>query len=218
MPTLEDYCACHTTPLDDGLACVYRSVMLHTANPHMASSPYQGAFLRLLASMVQPDIAVEVGSHAGFGALCIAEGMAGKGTLHLIEAEEEYEPLIRGHARTAGVGHCLQLHIGQAAELIPTLPDGIGFAYVDADKENYGLYYSLLLPKMKRGGVMLFDNMLWYGGVLGVDSGNGGTVSHLRSHRDARAIHSLNGLITADARVDNILLPIRDGLMLCRVK
>ena len=216
MASLEDYCARHTTPPDDALAAVYGSVMLHTANPHMASTPYQGTFLQLLASIVQPDIAVEIGTHAGYGALCIARGMGGRGTLHLVEAEEEYEPLIRQHARTAGLAQRLQLHIGQAADLIPALPDGIGLAYIDADKENYSLYYSLLLPKMKTGGILLFDNMLWYGQVLPLDENPDAATSQLRRDRDTHAIHALNRLITADPRVDNILLPIRDGLMLCR--
>lgn len=218
MPSLEEYCASHTTKPDDSLAAVYRSVMLHTANPHMASTPYQGMFLQLLASITQPRIAVEIGSHAGYGALCIARGMAGCGTLHLIEAEEEYEPLIKEHAQATGLTHHIQLHIGQAKELIPTLPNGIGLAYIDADKENYSQYYSLLLPKMKPGGLLLFDNMLWYGQVLDAETSTSEDTSRLRSHRDTRAIHSLNQFITADTRVENILLPIRDGIMLCRVK
>ena len=142
--------------------------------------------------------------------------MGDRGTLHLVEAEEEYEPLIRQHARTAGLAQRLQLHIGQAADLIPALPDGISLAYIDADKENYSLYYSLLLPKMKTGGILLFDNMLWYGQVLPLDENPDAATSQLRRDRDTHAIHALNQLITADPRVDNILLPIRDGLMLCR--
>ena len=219
MSSTEEYCALHTSSPDEALTTVYRSIMLHTANPYMASSPYQGTLLQMLAEIVQPKTAVEIGSHAGYGAMCIARGMSGCGTLHIVEANEEYQPLILQHARTASLEQNIRLHIGQAADIIPTLPDNIGLAYIDADKENYSLYYSLLLPKMKSGGILLFDNMLWYGQVLELDSTpHVNDASRLRSHRDARAIHALNQLITEDPRVDNILLPIRDGLMLCRVK
>lgn len=218
MSSTDDYCSRNTTPPDDTLYAVYRSVMLHTANPHMASTPYQGTLLQMLAAIVQPEIAVEIGSHAGYGALCLARGMAGCGTLHLVEANEEYEPLIQQHVQASGLGQHLRLHIGQAADIIPTLPDGIALAYIDADKENYDRYYTLLLPKMKTGGIMLFDNMLWYGQVPALDNDPDTAATQLRRDRDTRAIHALIQRITADPHVDNILLPIRDGLMLCRVK
>ena len=192
--------------------------MLHTANPYMASSPYQGTLLQMLAEIVQPETAVEIGGHAGYGAMCIARGMSGCGTLHIVEANEEYQPLILQHARTASLEQNIRLHIGQAADIIPTLPDNIGLAYIDADKENYSLYYSLLLPKMKSGGILLFDNMLWYGRVIDFVDNPDPTCSQLRCNRETRAIHALNQRITTDTRVENILLPVRDGLMLCRVK
>lgn len=213
-----DYCARHTAQPDATLQAIYRSVALHTANPHMASTPYQGALLQLLAAIIQPSIAVEIGSHAGFGAVCIAQGMGGCGTLHLIESNEEYQPLIMRHAQMASVQNAIQLHIGDASHLIPTLPDGIGFAFVDADKEQYDHYYTLLLPKMRPGGIMLFDNMLWYGRVVEAEQQPDHPQSQLRCNRQTQAIHQLNCRITADPRVDNILLPLRDGLMLCRVK
>lgn len=215
MTPIEEYCAAHTSMPDDGIYQVFRSVALHTANPNMASSPYQGVLLQMLASIVQPEIAVEVGSHAGYGSACLARGMDGHGTLHLIESNEEYEPLIRKHILMAGMGENIQLHIAPAIQVIPTLPTGIGLAFVDADKENYPLYYSLLLPKMKKGGIMLFDNMLWYGRVLDSPEAESGS---LRCERETRVIQNLNTIITDDPRVDNILLPIRDGIMLCRIK
>lgn len=218
MPSTEEYCALHTSSPDEALTEVYRSVMLHNANPYMASSPYQGTLLQMLAAIVQPETAVEIGSHAGYGAMCIARGMNGHGILHLIESDEEYEPLIMQHARTAGLDPYIRLHIGQAAEIIPSLPDSIALAYIDADKENYDRYYTLLLPKMKPGGILLFDNMLWYGRVIDFADNPDPSNSQLRCNRETRAIHALNQRITTDTRVENILLPVRDGLMLCRVK
>ena len=205
------YLSSNTSPLPDVLNDVYRSVMLHTANPGMASTPYQGQLLRMLVQWVQPSVAVEVGCQAGFGSVCIASAMPAGSTLHLLEANEEYSHWIDRHARMAGVEDKLALHIGDAAQLIPRLPDGIGFAFVDADKESYPRYYQLLLPKMAPGGLLLFDNMLWYGRVLEAPSD-----SSLRCDRDTRALQLLAQQITQDQRVDNILLPIRDGIMLCR--
>lgn len=218
MTPYDDYCAQHTTPPDEALYAVYRSVMLHTATPHMASTPYQGTLLQMLAAIIQPEVAVEIGTQAGFGAMCLARGMNGRGTLHLVEANEEYEPIIRRHAKATGLDQRLQLHIGRAADVIPILPDGIALAYIDADKENYSLYYTLLLPKMRPGGILLFDNMLWYGQVPTLDTNPSAFGTQLRRDRDIHAIHDLNQRITDDPRIDNILLPLRDGLMLCRVK
>lgn len=209
---LYQYCEEHTSAPDDALNSIFRSIALHTANPNMASSPYQGQLLQLLAQLSSPDIAVEIGSYAGYGAVCIARGLSPSGTLHVIEVEEEYEELILQHARMASVEEKIQIHIGAALDLIPTMPDGIGLAFVDADKLNYEAYYDLLLPKMKSGGLLLFDNMLWYGRVLEEPE------SQLRTDRSTRVIQQLNNRITQDPRVSNILLPLRDGLMICRVK
>lgn len=209
---LYQYCEEHTSAPDDALRSIHRSIALHTANPNMASSPYQGQMLQLLTQLAAPEIAVEIGSYAGYGAVCIARGLPKNGTLHVIEVEEEYEDLILHHARMASVEDKINIHIGTAIELIPQMPDGIGLAFVDADKLNYETYYDLLLPKMRAGGLLLFDNMLWYGRVLDTAE------SQLRTDRSTRVIQQLNSHITHDPRVDNILLPLRDGLMICRVK
>lgn len=209
---LYHYCEEHTEAPDEALNSIFRSIALHTANPNMASSPYQGQLLQLLSQLAAPQIAVEIGSYAGYGAVCIARGLPEGATLHVIEVEEEYEELILQHARMASVAEKIRIHIGAAIDLIPQMPDGIGLAFVDADKLNYEAYYDLLLPKMKPGGLLLFDNMLWYGRVLDEPE------SQLRTDRSTRVIQQLNSRITHDPRVDNILLPLRDGLMICRVK
>ena len=216
----DGYCERHTSLPSGSLNDVYRSVALHTANPNMASPPYQGAILKMLAAVLKPTVTVEIGSHAGFGASCIATGMGGHGILHLVEANDEYEPLIRRHASMAHIEDTINLHIGKAVDIIPNLPDNIDFAYIDADKENYPLYYQQLVPKMRHGGLLLLDNMLWYGRVVEYDQCNctgAATESQLRCERETRILHSLNDAITTDPRVENILLPLGDGLMLCRV-
>lgn len=217
MSAIEDYCIRHTSTAGGPLNDIYRSVALHTANPHMASSPLQGGFLQMMAAILRPDVAVEIGAHAGYGSACIASGMGGHGILHLVEANPEYQTLICRHAEMAGISDRIRLHIGQAKDIIPSLPDGIGLAYIDADKENYDEYYSLLLPKMKKGGILLLDNMLWYGRVVEEEEHTSPSTSELRCQREARLLHQLNNRITLDKRVDNILLPLRDGIMLCLV-
>lgn len=212
ISAIDDYCAEHTSQPDDVLQAIYRSIALHTANPNMSSTPYQGQLLEILTRLASPTLAVEIGSYAGYGTVSIARGLPPGGTLHVIEANEEYEETILHHAQMAEVADRVQLHIGQAIDLLTTLPDGIGLAFVDADKTNYENYYHLLLPKMRRGGLLLFDNMLWYGRVMEEPT------TQLRCDRSTRIIQQLNAAITADSRVQNILLPLRDGLMLCLVQ
>lgn len=212
MDELTKYCESHSTQPNADLNAIYRGIALHTANPNMASTPYQGLLLQMLAQMVRPRLAVEIGSFAGYGAVCIARGLSEEGVLHVVEVDEEYEDIILSNAERGKVADKINLHIGQALGVIPTLPDDIEFVFVDADKENYERYYQLLLPKMRAGGLLIFDNMLWYGRVLDTPE------TDLRCDRNTRIIQHLNQLITDDPRVDNILLPIRDGLMLCRVK
>lgn len=268
MDKIDEYCAQHTSAPDSKLNDIYRSIALHTVNPNMSSSPYQGTLLQMLTQLASPTIAVEIGSYAGYGAVSIARGLPQGGLLHVIEANEEYEEMILHHAQMAEVSDRIQLHIGQALDLIPTLPDGIGLAFVDADKINYENYYNLLLPKMRPGALLIFDNMLWYGRVItspetqlptntqpntptntplpsnnthpspqtltntpqpsnnthpspqtqpNTQPNTPTDQSQLRCDRSTRIIQHLNQLITSDPRVQNILLPLRDGLMLCLV-
>lgn len=210
--TIDDYCDAHTSQPEGVLNDIYRSIALHTANPHMSSSPYQGVLLEMLVSLKQPRIAVELGSYAGYGSVCMARGLAPDGMLHVVEANEECEYLIRQHLDMAGMSARVSIHIGQALEVIPQLPDGIEVAFVDADKVNYQQYYDMLLPKMASGGLLILDNMLWYGRVLESPE------TQLRCDRSTRVIQQLNDYITNDTRVSNILLPLRDGVMVCMVR
>lgn len=200
------YCEAHSTPQDATLREVYRDIQLHTAVPHNSTSPYMGHVVSTLCKMIRPMVAVELGVFGGYGTICIARGLADGGRLYAIEAEEEYEPMIRRHLHTAAVDSSVDLMIGKALDVIVELPDNIDFAFIDADKLNYINYYEALLPKMSRGGWLLFDNMLWYGNV----------VNH---HTDAttQLLSSLNDKIASDPRVECLMLPLGDGVMVCRV-
>lgn len=206
---VEQYAEEHTSAEDEILYKINRSIHLHTSNPRMSSGPYQGQLLQMLSKLLQPKLAVEVGVFAGYASICIARGLREGGMLHAIEVEDEFETMIRKHLGMAKVEDKVQLHIGKGLEVIPTLPDGIDLAYIDADKINYEGYYDLLLPKMSRGGVMLIDNVLWNGKVL---------FEQPQGDHETAVLKALNDKIENDERVENVLLPIRDGLMMVRVK
>lgn len=201
---IQQYAERHTSALEGAIGDVYRSIQLHTANPHQSSTPYQGLLLQMLSRMVKPQRAVEIGVFAGFSAINIAEGLRPDGMLYAIEADEECAAMIEQNLREAGVEDKVKLCIGPALDIIGHLPDALDFVFVDADKRNYLNYYEQILPKMRTGGVLVFDNMLWYGNVLKADA-----------DAETEVIKQLNDRITSDERVRNILLPIRDGLMLC---
>lgn len=204
---IDDYCDAHTTSHDDALNQVYRSIFLHTPLPHISSTPYQGRLLSMLVSLAKPQVAVELGVFGAYSTIAIARSLPEGAMLHAVEAEVEYEQMIRYHLHIGGVDNRVRLYFQPASEAIPSLPDNIDFAFVDADKLNYQNYFNALLPKMSRGGLLLFDNVLWYGKVADSDC------------HDATSVHlrQLNEMVQNDPRVENLLLPVRDGIMLCRV-
>ena len=140
----------------------------------------------------------------GYSTICLARGLAKGGILHAIEGNDELESPLRDNFSKAGVDGCTSLHIGDAKKIIPTLPNNIDLAFVDADKKSYVDYYRLLIPKLASGALLIFDNVLWYGNV-----------NSDRNDPDTEAIRQLNDLVTADPSLLNLLLPIRDGLMIC---
>lgn len=203
---IEEYLEQHTTPMDEELRELYRETHLHAMNPRMASGPVQGRFLQLLCQLMQPKKVLEIGTFTGFATICMARGMASDGVLTTIEANEEYEGVIRKYLDRAGVADRVKLIIGDAKEVIPTLDGGFDLVFIDADKISYPKYYDLVMEKLNPGGVILADNVLWEGKVLNVDT----------KERDTKAIREFNEKVQHDSRVENVLLPLRDGLMMIR--
>lgn len=203
---IEEYLEQHTTPMDEVLRELYRETHLHAMNPRMASGPVQGRFLQLLCQLMQPKKVLEIGTFTGFATICMARGMASDGVLTTIEANEEYEGVIRKYLDRAGVADRVKLIIGDAKEVIPTLDGGFDLVFIDADKISYPKYYDLVMEKLNPGGVILADNVLWEGKVLNVDT----------KERDTKAIREFNEKVQHDPRVENVLLPLRDGLMMIR--
>ncbi|MDO8365145.1 MAG: O-methyltransferase [Saprospiraceae bacterium] len=206
--TTFDYCLAHSSQLNGVLHDLERETHLRTLSPQMLSGEYQGQLLRFLSLMLRPRRVLEIGAFTGYTAICMAEGLVQDGALHTIEANEELGWLIHKYIQRAGMEHKIVLHLGDAAEVVPTLDEVFDLVFLDAGKLDYPLHYEMALAKMRSGGFLLADNVLWDGKVA---SGN---------DRDetAVALRAFNDFVQQDKRVENLLLPLRDGLMMVRKK
>ena len=204
---LEEYIEAHTTLPDAVLQELYRHTYLHEMNPRMMSGPVQGKFLQFLCQMLKPQHVLEIGTYTGYAAICMAQGLPESGKLITIEANMEYEETIRHYLAKAGVDNKVELLIGDAKTILPTLDATFDLAFIDADKVSYPLYYELVIEKMRPGGFILADNVLWDGKVIDANA----------KEHDTQALIAFNDKVMNDPRVEQVLLPIRDGLMMVRV-
>lgn len=202
-----DYCYAHTTPPDPIWTLVERATHLRTLSPQMLSGPYQGMLIRFLTQMIQPRRVMEIGTFTAYTSICIAQALPHDGMLHTIEVNDELAWLIRSHLKDAGMENKVQLHIGDAAQVIPVLDEVFDLVFLDAGKLDYPQHYELALAKTRPGGFLLADNVLWDGKVANGDE----------KDETARVLRAFNDFIQQDPRVENILLPVRDGLLLMRV-
>lgn len=205
---LNEYIEGHTTPADEVLYELYRETNLHMMNPRMASGQVQGQFLQFICTMLNPKKVLEIGTFTGYSAICMAKGLEKGAQIVTIEANEECESIIRKYLHKAQVEDQVELILGDAKAIIPTLPGPFDLVFIDADKISYPTYYELVIDKVSSGGYILADNVLWEGKVL----------NSTTKERDTQAIIRFNKTVAADPRVDNVLLPIRDGLMMARKK
>lgn len=208
-PKINSYAEAHTSPENDLLAELNRDTNAHVMFPRMLSGHLQGRLLSMLSKMIQPKNILEIGTYTGYSALCLSEGLQGGGMIHTIELNPEHEEMIRKYFRNAGAEKKITLHIGNATKIIPTLSETFDLVFIDADKENYSKYFELVFPKLRNGGYIFADNTLWSGKVLGPVDPN---------DKETKGITEFNKKIQADNRVENILLPVRDGLMIIRKK
>lgn len=199
------YCEASSKPQADVLKELERETHLNMLYPQMLSGHLQGKFLSMVSVLLQPQAILEIGTFTGYSAICLASGLSEGGVMHTIEADEELEGTILRFFKKAGVEKKIMLHIGKAAEVIPTLNMQFDLVFIDADKESYPLYYDLVFDKVRKGGFIIADNALWSGKVL-------------NEKRDAETsgIHTFNQKALNDNRVENVLLPLRDGVMLVR--
>ena len=206
---LENYAAQHTEDEPLLLQELNKRTHLNVLQPRMISGHFQGRFLSLLSKMVQPRTILEIGTYTGYATLCLAEGLHPEGVLHTIDIKEELTDLQREFFDRSGYGNQIVQHLGKAADIIPSLNTTVDLVFIDADKQNYAHYFDLVIEKMNRGGIILSDNVLWSGKVVE-------EVKHNDKH--TQALMAYNQKIKDDPRVETVLLPIRDGITLSRVK
>jgi len=204
---IHKYCADHSTPQSDILYELERETHLKTLAPQMMSGHLQGRFLSLLSKMQRPRRVLELGVFTGYATLCLAEGLAEDGVIHAIEGNPELEYLIQKYVKKAGLEDKVKLHIGDAKVIAGELDESFDLVFIDAGKRDYAFYYDLIIEKVSSGGILLADNVLWSGKVI-----SGATDA------DTQLLDAFNKKVNADPRVENIILPLRDGLTIIRKK
>ena len=206
---IEDYILQHTDAEPEYLTQLNRETWIRMLNPIMCSGHLQGRVLSMLCKMIQPVHALELGTFTGYSALCIAESLLENGELDTIESDDELEEFILRNLKKTPFEDKINLLIGNALEIIPTLDKTYDLVFIDADKREYEAYYEAVLPKIRQGGFILADNTLWSGKVVEkVHQNDQQTLGILR----------FNELIATDNRVEKVILPLRDGLTLIRKK
>jgi caffeoyl-CoA O-methyltransferase len=204
----EKYAALFSSPTDDLLQEIEKFTVQYHPNANMLSGPVQGKLLELISHMVKPEKILEIGTFMGYSALCLARGLAPRGELHTIEINKEDAEISRRYFSKSLQSNQIILHEGNALDTIPALKDTWDLVFIDADKVNYINYYELTLPRLKKGGFILADNVLFHGEVLEENI----------TGRNAKAIHAFNEHIAGDERVQHVMITVRDGLMLIRKK
>ena len=200
---LDAYVAAHSTPETALLKKIRRETHLQVLMPQMLSGPSQGALLATLVQLLRARRVLEVGTFTGYASLWMAQALSDDGLLHTIDRNEELEDRVRGYFNESDVGHRIIYHPGDAREVIPTLSETFDLVFINADKDNYEHYYALIIDKVRENGLIVVDNVLW-----------GGKVISETSDQKTQAIRDFNDYVHHDPRVANVLLPLRDGLML----
>ncbi len=205
-PLVEDYAARYTTFQNDLLNEVHESTVHAHPHAHMLSGHVQGRFLALISNLVRPSMILEVGTFTGYSALCLAEGLVNGGELHTIELRETDAATAAENFSKSQWAKQIHLHCGNAKDIIPALEKKWDLVFIDADKTAYIDYYEMILPLVNTGGMIIADNVLFHGQVLAIPLAG----------KNAKAIDAFNNHVAQDARVEQILLTLRDGLLLIK--
>jgi len=203
------YAEQHSAAEPELLAKLNRETYLKVMQPRMLSGHLQGRFLSFLSKLLMPKCILEIGTYTGYSALCLAEGLQPNGVLHTIDNNDERESMLQRYFKEAGEEKRIHMHTGNALDIIPNLEGPFDLVFIDADKNNYVNYYNLIIDKVRPGGLIIADNVLWSGKVL----------QELKANdKDTATLIEYNNLIASDKRVEALLLPIRDGLNIARKK
>lgn len=206
---LDEYVVAHSQKEPAHLEQLTRETYQKILQPRMLSGPYQGRVLSMISKLVNPKSILEIGTFTGYSALCLAEGLQKDGVLHTIDIKEELMDFQRKHFDNSAFAKAIHQHLGQALDIIPTLNTSFDLVFIDADKRNYINYFHAIIDRMNPGGIILSDNVLWSGKV--VEPLNEKDV-------DTKVLLEYNRLLNEDLRIETVLLPIRDGLTISRVR
>ena len=202
---LQRYVETHTSAESDLLKKINRETHAHVLKSRMLSGHVQGRFLSLISKMLKPKVILEIGTYTGYSAICLAEGLQPGGKLITIDNNEELEDRVRNYFKESEYNSQIDFRVGDARKIIPTLTEVFDLVFIDADKENYSLYYDVVIDKLPSGGLILADNVLWSGKVV-----------QPSTDKDTKAILEFNNKVKDDPRVENLLMPLRDGVMMIR--
>ncbi len=200
-----EYCESFSAEESALLKKISRETHANVLMPRMLSGHLQGRLLSMISKMGKPKTILEIGTYTGYSALCLAEGLSEEGKLITLDSNEELEKQVRYYFKESGLDEQIDYRIGDARKIIPLLNQTFDLVFIDADKESYSIYFDLVIDKVSAGGYILADNVLWSGKVLDP-----------KPDKDTRAILSFNRKVQDDKRVENVLMPIRDGIMVMR--
>ncbi len=206
---IEKYIIEHTEPEDELLQELNRETYAKVLHPRMISGHLQGKLLTSISKMIQPELAVEVGTFTGYAAICIARGLSESGKLHTIEVNDELVPFAQRYFQRAGLSEKIIQHTGDARDALQNIPENIDMVFIDGDKEQYVSYYQTVFPKVRKGGIILADNVLWSGKVVKEVTEN---------DKFTKGILQFNAYVKNDSSVEQVIIPVRDGIMLIRKK
>ncbi len=206
--TLQEYITAHSENEPSYLSELSRETHLKVIQPRMITGHYQGRVLSMLSKIIGPTNILEIGTYTGYSALCLAEGLAPKGQLHTIDINEELAGIQKKYFDKSGFSNQIYQHTGDALKIIPTLELQFDLVFIDAEKKEYSRYFETVLPKTRKGGIILSDNVLWSGKVIETIEA---------SDKATKALLEYNQMLKEDSRVETVMLPIRDGLTLSRV-
>ncbi len=205
---LTNYLENSCEPESDLLKYINRETHLKVSMPRMLSGHYQGRVLSMISKMIHPERILEIGTFTGYATLCLAEGLSEKGLIYTIDINEELEDRVRSYFIESGIEQKIVYRIGDAQQIIPQLDETFDLVFIDADKKNNETYYNMIIDRVRPGGLILVDNVLWSGKVL----------DDKKTDQKTTFINTFNQLISTDSRVEKLILPIRDGLFLIRKK
>jgi len=206
---IDEYSVNHTQPEPELLARLARETHQKVLQPRMLSGHYQGRLLSMISKIARPETILELGTYTGYSALCLAEGLQKDGVLHTIDINEELKDFQKKYFDLSIFKDQIHQHLGNALNIIPNLDIKFDLVFIDADKPNYPDYFDLIINKLNPGGIILTDNVLWSGKVV---------EKIQEDDESTRALVKYNTLVAADSRLETIMLPIRDGLSISRLK